>query len=204
MAVEDFLNERENSFLLFIPAQDSTILIAAPHHAPLGVQQLPCPNHTSSDENTGWIAYHLARMLKAPCLIAGNYFLDPNKHKSSDYYKKIEELQPKVLVEVHGHGGHSAHYDIEISCGSRAKNSLSQKMASLLTNAFSSHPFLQGLSISGDFEEIYFRATKSLTINTNEWLAFHLELPQTVRENEEYYLAFCSVFAKVVSKFIHL
>jgi hypothetical protein len=201
MTIVDTLNERENSFLLFIPGADSRILIAAPHHAPLGVQQLPCPTHVSSDENTGWIAYHLAQRLKTDCLIAGNYFLDSNKYKSSDYYKKIEELRPKVLVEIHGHGGHSAHYDIEISAGSRAKSEYSQKMASLLLNAFVSHPFLQGLSISGDFDEIYFRATRSLTINTHEWLAFHLELPQTLRESEAYSLAFCEGLAAVVGEF---
>ena len=98
MTIETFLNDPVNSYLLFIPGKNKDVIIGVPHHAPLGVQHLPCESHPTSDENTGFIGYRLAQMLDCPCLIAGNYFIDPNKYKSSDYFRKIEEISPKFLI----------------------------------------------------------------------------------------------------------
>lgn len=191
MTIETFLNDPLNSYLLYHPAEREDILIAAPHHAPVNVPTLPCETHPVSDENTGWIAYHLSRKLSCGCLIAGNYFLDPNKHRTTDYYKKIEALQPKILIEIHAQGSGAANFDIEISCGSREKSHLSQKMADELALAFAHDSNMSTYRISGDFDAIHFKATKSVTINTNEWIAFHIELPQKLRENKEQYLTFC-------------
>lgn len=196
------LNDPCNSFLFYLPGNNEQILIAAPHHAPLGVQHLPCETHPSSDENTGWIAYHLSQMLDSGCLIAGNYFIDPNKYKTSDYFKRIESLQPKILIEIHGHGSGSANFDIEISSGSRDKTFLSQRLANLLQQGLAIRENLKTYTISGDFEKIHFRATKSLTINTDQWTAFHIELPQKLREDEQQYLSFCEVFEEAILKFL--
>lgn len=199
-SIDVSLNDPCNSFLFYLPGNNKQILIAAPHHAPLGVQQLPCETHPSSDENTGWIAYHLSQMLDCGCLIAGNYFIDPNKYKTSDYFKRIESLQPKILIEIHGHGSGSANFDIEISSGSLNKTEFSKQLATGLADAFTNYPSLSEYTISGDFEQIHFRATKSLTINTNEWLAFHIELPQKLRENKEQHLEFSSCLSKLVTE----
>jgi hypothetical protein len=197
MSIETILNDAVNSYLLFIPGTYTEIFVAAPHHAPLSVETLPCESHPSSDENTGLIAFHLARLLGCPCLIAGNYFLDSNKHKGSDYFKKIESLKPKILIEIHGHGSLTAKFDIEISSGSLDKSSWSEKMAAQLQQEMDSIPALRNYSLSGEFNRIYFKASKSLTINTNLWMAFHIELPQKLRETKSEYMPFCELLEKV-------
>jgi hypothetical protein len=199
-SIETLLNEPCSSFLIHQPGNNKKLLVAAPHHAPLGVEQLPCETHPKSDENTGWIAYHLSQRLDCGCLIAGNYFIDPNKHKTSDYYKRIEMLQPTILIEIHGHGSGSAKFDIEISSGSRDKSHLSQQLANHLQQGFAGNKSLKNYTISGDFEEIHFRATKSLTINTHQWTAFHIELPQRIREDEHQYLLFCDFVKEAIFK----
>ncbi len=201
MSVEALLNDPTNSYLIYKPGNNKEILVAAPHHAPLGVQGLPCLTHPTSDENTGWIAYHLAKLLDCGCLIAGNYFLDPNKHRTNDYFKKIESVMPTTLIEIHGHGSGSANYDIEISSGSREKSPLAERLADYLTQAFSNNDHLKSYTIGGDFDRIHFRATKSITINTDLWTAYHIELPQKIRENENQYHHFCGMIKNFV---IHL
>lgn len=193
MSLETLLNDSTNSYLIYHPGVNQKILVSAPHHAPLGVQQLPCLTHRTSDENTGWIAYQLAYFLDCDLMIAGNYFLDGNKHKTSDYFKKIESLMPTTLIEIHGHGSGSANYDIEISSGSRDKSYLAEQLADYLRKAFSTHKHLKNYTIGGDFDRIHFRATKSLTINTDLWTAYHIELPQKIREDQNQYLSFCDI-----------
>ena len=198
MTIETLLNDPVNSYLIFIPVRNTDVMIGVPHHAPLGVQNLPCESHPTSDENTGFIGFRLAQLLDCPCVIAGNYFIDPNKYKSSDYFKKIEAITPKFLIEIHGHAGQSAHFDIEISSGSQDKSILSEKFAGQLSSAFSGHPSLCNYTISGDFDQIHFRATKSLTINTDQWTAFHIELPQKLREDQHQYNLLCESLEKIV------
>ena len=198
MTRDSFLNDPVNSYLIYIPGKNTDVMIGVPHHAPLGVQHLPCESHPTSDENTGFIGYRLAQMLDCPCLIAGNYFIDPNKYKSSDYFKKIEAIGPRFLIEIHGHAGRSAHFDIEISAGSLDKSVLSENLANQLSSAFSVHPSLRNYTISGDFFQIHFRATKSLTINTDQWTAFHIELPQKLRENPDQYILLCESLEKII------
>ena len=199
MSIEAMLNNTNISYLIYQPGRDNRLLIAAPHHSPIGVPNLPCESHPTADENTGWIAYHLSKMLDCGCLIAGNYYLDPNKHKTSDYYKKIEQIQPRLLVEIHGHGSVTANYDIEISTGSRDKSTLSEEFANQLAGSFKNYPEMRDYTISGNFDRIHFRATKTLTINTDEWIAYHIELPQSLRQSEEQ----CSIFCIELSKIIH-
>lgn len=198
MSIEWLLNEPINSYLYYIPGTHEKILVAAPHHAPVEVSTLPCASHPSADENTGWIAYELASLLNCSCLIAGNYYLDSNKYKTTDYYRKIESLQPKTLFEIHGHGSVSAKFDIEISCGSREKSPLSQHLADQLTKAFASHPSLCNYTISGNFDQIHLRATKSLTINTDEWTAYHIELPFKLRKDPVQYTLFCQQLKTII------
>jgi len=198
MTIETFLNDPVNSYLIYIPGKNTNVMIGVPHHAPLGVQHLPCESHPTSDENTGFIGYRLAQMLDCPCLIAGNYFIDPNKYKSSDYFKKIEEISPRFLIEIHGHAGQSAHFDIEISSGSLDKSALSEKIADQLSIAFSKYPMLRNYTISGNFVQIHFRATKSLTINTDQWTAFHIELPQKLREDRHQYHQLCESLENII------
>lgn len=41
---------------------------------------------------------------------------------------------------------------------------------------------LATLSVSGDFGSIFFKARDSATINTNLWIAIHIELPPSLRD----------------------
>jgi hypothetical protein len=202
MSIKWLLNESINSYLYYIPGTFEQVLIAAPHHAPVEISTLPCASHPSADENTGWIAYELASRLNCSCLIAGNYYIDSNKYKTSDYFKKIESVHPKILIEIHGHGSISAKFDIEISCGSREKSHLSQRMATQLTKSFSNHPSLCHYTISGNFDQIHLRATKSLTINTNEWTAYHIELPFQLRKDPDQYKIMCDQLKNIILKIV--
>ena len=198
MSIESILNDPKNSFLLYLPGNYKRLLLAAPHHSPIGVENLPCESHPTADENTGWIAYRLSKTLDCGCLVAGNYYLDPNKHKTTDYYKKIEQYQPEILVEIHGHGSVSANFDIEISSGSRNNSTLSEELANQLAQSLSIYPEMREYTISGDFDHIHFKATKSLTINTDEWTAYHIELPQSLRQSEEQCRIFCDELSKII------
>ena len=195
MLIDDILKDKKNSILLSIPGSDNGIVIGVPHHAPQGVMELPCEEHRVSDENAGFIGAALAGLLNCPAVIACNYFMDVNKHKSSDYYKKIQFLEPKILTEIHGHSRNKAHFDIEISSGSLERNYLSKKLAEKLCSRFLKETLLQGYTISGDFKEIYFRATKSLSITSRQWIAFHIELPRPIRAFSDQYFLFCELLA---------
>jgi len=198
MSVETILDDPNNSHLLFTSGTSKEVVIGVPHHAPLGVTQLPCKEHPNSDENAGFLGYYISRLLNCHSIIACNYFIDPNKDKDSDYSKKIMLLKPKILVEVHGHGSNSAKFDIEISSGSQEKDFWSKEMAGRLQTGLSRAPLLQGYTLSGDFTKIYFKAKNSFTITTNEWVSFHIELPKSIRQAKSQYLPFCEVLAETI------
>lgn len=202
MQIENILNEEKNSILLFIPGDNTTIVIGVPHHAPQEVLVLPNDEHPVSDENAGFVGAALASLLNCPAIIACNYFMDVNKHKSSDYYKKIDGLKPKILTEIHGHSRNKAHFDIEISSGSLDRNFLSMALAEKLSERFLNEPLLQGYTISGDFNEIYFRATRSLSITSREWIAFHIELPRPIRASSDQHLLFCDLLAESLKEIL--
>ncbi|MFC2064980.1 hypothetical protein ACFLXB_07775 [Chloroflexota bacterium] len=182
--IETILADTQNSILLVTPAENPQVVIGVPHHAPLGVPELPCCEHPMSDENTGFIGYHLSRLLNCPAIIACNYFMDSNKHKGSDYYRKLLSLKPKILIEIHGHCSSKVCADIEISSGRAARDHWSQEMAARLQVKLTSIPSLQEHTVSGDFTKIHFKATKSVTITSAKWVPFHLELPWPIRKSQ--------------------
>ena len=47
--------------------------------------------------------------------------------------------------------------------------------------------------ISGDYSNIYFTASKSVSINNDRWLAFHIEIPNTIRAQRGLYDPFCEL-----------
>jgi hypothetical protein len=196
--VETLLHDPINSYLFFGAGLSNEIIIGVPHHAPINTTRLPCREHPDADENAGFIGYYLSCLLNCPCIIACNYFLDPNKDKGTDYFKKILELMPKLLVEIHGHGSNSARFDIEISSGSQEKTFWSKELEERLRLAFSRELSFRNLSMSGDFEEIYFKATKSVSITTDKWVAFHLELPKSIRQSKSLYMPFCELLAETI------
>lgn len=195
MDIEQILKDAKNSTLLFIPGENREIVIGVPHHAPQGVLELPCMEHPVSDENAGFIGAALATRLNCPALIACNYFMDVNKHKSSDYFKQIQSLQPRILTEIHGHSRNKARFDIEISSGSSNGNAFSGRLAEKLNQKCRDEPLLKNYTISGDFNRIYFKATKSLSITSHRWIAFHIELPRPLRYSSQQYLRFSDLLA---------
>jgi len=200
MSVEDWISKIKNTYLFILEKECNQIVITAPHHAPVGISELPCKDHSDSDENAGLIAYYTSEILNCSLIIAGNYFIDPNKSDQSDYFKKIEQWQPVLLVEIHGHGGKSACYDIEISSGSLERNNYSKKLAQILQNEIKIDPKLNQLSISGNYKCIHFKASKSLSIATDKWIPFHIELPKLIREDVSLSKTFSEVLAKSIKK----
>lgn len=195
MKIEDILHCEELSILAMEERASNGFVVAVPHHAPLGVGSLPCPEHPVSDENTGLLGAYTARLLDCSFIVACNYFIDANKDTSSDYFKKIASWQPAVLVELHGHRGDNANHDIEISCGSKRRDGWSSKLAAAIGGKMNQHESLNPFNISGNFNQIFFKASKSLSINTDRWLAFHLEIPKQIRAQTSLYKPFCEMLA---------
>ena len=153
-----------------------------PHHAPAGVPSLPCPEHSDSDENTGFIGRYLADQLDCCSIIACNYTIDANKHLHSDYSMRIAEWRPSVLIEIHGHGKVRSPYDVEISCGSAEFTSYSEALAAGVNRRLAEDTVFADVSVNGRFHDIYFRATKTLTVTDTRWLAYHIELASRLRK----------------------
>jgi len=200
--IEKILNDPEHYALLITQGEVREVVIGVPHHAPLGVPTLPCQEHPYADENAGLIGYEVARLLNCRGIIACNSPIDPNKHKDSDYCKKILAWKPKFLVEVHGHGSNLARFDIEISSGSTSKNFWSKEMAARIRGKLSTIPQFHGYTLSGDIHQIYFKAKKSYTITRDAWVAFHIELPWSIRKSKEKCLLFCEVLAETINELL--
>ena len=196
MPVEWILENPAVSSLIIERREHSDFVVGAPHHAPLGTPNLPCPEHEDSDENTGHLGRFLASLLGCHSIVACNYTMDVNKRRESDYFRVIAAWRPKVLVEIHGHGGEFAAYDIEISCGSIERGRWAKQLGGFLEEKLAPIPALAPYAISGDFDAIYYKATKSKTIATDEWLAFHIELPKPLRASKSQYLPFCTFLAE--------
>ncbi|MGD8405891.1 MAG: hypothetical protein PVJ21_19705 [Anaerolineales bacterium] len=200
--VEKILNDPENYALLTTQGEVKEVVIGVPHHAPLGVPTLPSKEHPYSDENAGVIGYEVARLLKCRSIIACNSPIDPNKHEDSDYCKTILDWKPKFLIEIHGHGGKSAKFDIEISSGSKTRNFWSKEMAERLRAKLFTQSQFQGYTLSGDIDQIYFKAKKSYTITMDVWVPFHIELPWSIRKSEEKSTLICGHLAETIRELL--
>ena len=198
--IDILLSETQKENLLRLQGNEQRIVIGVPHHAPLGVSELPCPEHRDADENTGFLGAEVARLLDCSAIIACNARKDPNKNKDTDYSQQILSWKPRLLVEIHGHGGKSAKFDIEISGGSLDRNQWSLGLEERLKKKMAGESFLKDFTISGDFDKIYFKASNSYTITESEWIAMHIELPKTLRQTPEIYLPFCKILAESVSE----
>lgn len=198
--IDNLLGEDQKEYLLIIEGSEQRIVIGVPHHAPLGVRNLPCPEHRDADENAGFIGDEVARLLDCYCIIACNATKDPNKKKETEYSQQILAWKPDLLIEIHGHGGRSAKFDIEISSGSADRNKWSLDLEERLKKKMTAELLLKDFTVSGDFDKIHFQATKSYTITTSEWVALHIELPKEIRETSTIYLPFCKILAESVSE----
>ena len=161
------------------------IIIGAPHHTLGGIKNMPCPEHTDGDENTGFIARQIAEKLNLSSIIACNYTIDPNKNLRTDYSIRISKWNPKFLIEIHGHGAKKvADKVIEISSGSNDRNNISTQFAEKLNEKLNKIDNLSDHSVNGDFNTIYFKAKNTATITHDAWTPFHIELPPSIRLDE--------------------
>lgn len=179
--------------------ENNSLAIGVPHHTPSGTYKMPCESHKYGDENTGYIGNYIAEMLNCSFLCACNYFIDPNKNHDynySDYYLALQRCRPRYLVEIHGHGPFNAgEYDIEISCGSKEEeiyaHNLRKEIQRLINNECLKNDSdgdlaeLKKLRINSDFDNIYFKATKSSTITDKRWVSYHIELPLMLRISDK-------------------
>ena len=202
MNISELLKIKDISLLIAKERENNNLVIATPHHSPLGVYRIPCETHRGGDEGAGFLVNHIAQNLNCSSIIASNYFIDSNKYLDSDYSKKIEKWNPKTLIEIHGHGSKNAFYDIEISAGSVAENSLSIPFADALLNNCKKNELLKDLTISGDYEKIYFTACYSETIITNKYHSLHIELPNFLRSKDEYRIPFMQALEDTIKEII--
>jgi hypothetical protein len=201
------LESTEPSLLIVEKRSRFDIVVGVPHHAPAGLPYLPCPEHSDADENTGYIGRRLAEHLDCCSVIACNAAIDPNKHLHSDYTMQIAAWDPRVLVEIHGHGKVRSQYDVEISCGSAEFTTFSERLAAGINQKISTDAELADVSVCGRFSSIYFRATRTLTITDTRWLAYHIELSSRLRKPDigptgpptELAYRFCDHLAAVLS-----
>lgn len=63
MSIEDSISKIKNTYLFILEKECNQIVLSAPHHAPVGVSELPCKDHRDSDENAGLIAYYTSEIL---------------------------------------------------------------------------------------------------------------------------------------------
>jgi len=198
LSIEYILGNSTDSILISEERDRKDVVIAVPHHAPLGVHQLPSPEHPWSDENAGLLGYHIAEYLNCSRVIACNYFHDSNKLTDTDYFRIIKRWDPECLIEIHGHRGGKAKFDIEISSGIQERSSWSERLAGRLKTAFAGIEQLRDYTISGEFDKIHFKATRSATITVDHWLPFHIELPLSIRSETSQYSRFCRLLAEIV------
>ena len=181
MSVKQMLKDAKTSFLVIEDRTHKDIVVGVPHHAPAGTPRLPCPEHEVADENAGLLGRHLAEQLDCSSVIACNYRVDVNKSLDTDYAEQIARWKPKVLVEIHGHGGKTAKHDIEISSGSSANDKFSKALADKLAVAFVSRANFNGVTVCGEYDKLHFKAAKTATIGNSGWTAYHIELPPKLR-----------------------
>ena len=182
MTPNEMLHHPTEEFLLAEERGLTSVVIAAPHHAPEGVTSLPCEEHPVSDENAGFLARYLAERLDASSVVAINARKDPNKIEDSEYSKAIDRWSPRILIEIHGHGGKKAKSDIEISGGSEQRQDWAVDLAKHLDRRTSASESLKHLSASGAWREIYFRATRAVTLARQDRVGLHIELPPELRK----------------------
>jgi len=191
------LTSKDSSLLIIKDRPNKNIVISSPHHSPLGISKIPCKMHRNGDEATGFLSDYIANEIECCSVIASNYFIDANKSVSYDYFRIIEKWSPKNLIEIHGHGGKSAVFDIEISCGNINDNKKSIRLADALQKELSD-TILSSYSISGDYNKIYFTAQYSVSITTEKWTSYHIELPNSIRTTEKKAKLFCTSLIKVI------
>ena len=200
--VDKQLANPKEPFLIVEERVCSELVVCAPHHAPKGVDVLPC-GHVS-DENVGYLARFLGQKLKVASVVVVNGTVDPNKSLETDYAKALCSFKPRVLIEIHGHGGERAQADVEISAGSKERERYAILLADALKDQIKGYPLLCDLTISAQWDQIYFKALHTATIKKDDWFGLHIELPAKLRLQKESneppsagYL-FCSVLAAVL------
>ncbi len=184
--IKKSLEDPNISILLTYGFGDKSFLIGAPHHTPGGTGQMPCGR--PGDENTGFLALSLGEHLEGHCIIASNYWLNPNK-TCNDYLIFIKQKQPNFLIEIHGHGGKdkSAIFDIEISCGTEILSEKSEKLASYIHDEMQKNSGFDGITVSGKFRDIYFKAEQTLSLKCArdcKIIPYHIEISPKFRIDE--------------------
>ena len=181
-SAELMLEATEPSLLIIEERKRKDIVVGVPHHAPAGTPKLPCPEHPAADENAGFLGRYIAEKLECCSIIACNYPVDVNKSFRTDYTVQIENWNPKVLIEIHGHDGKKAKSDIEISSGSFHTDRFSKDLSDRLHSLLSAVKELKSLSICGEHSKLYFKASDTVTISNGRWMSYHIELPPVLRK----------------------
>ena len=175
------------------------LIVAAPHHTPKGVENLPCGRW--GDENAGYLARNVADHLGATMVVAANANYDPNK-AAGDYESLTVCCDPQVFVETHGfgygYGKPMTQNDIEISCGTPEFNAQAMHLAErmrfylakvskrIASNDPQTAEELISLKVEGDYGNIYFKAKQTRSLSKARLkgiLPYHIEHNSAIRKN---------------------
>ncbi|MBN1969319.1 MAG: hypothetical protein JXR48_03785 [Candidatus Delongbacteria bacterium] len=178
------------------------ILIAAPHHCESRNEKIGFNYERPGDKYTGKVAELIADKLECGLLICKNYFIDPNKYETSDYYNIIDNLKPSLLVEIHGHGSKNNIYEIEIA--SQRKTQHSEHFSQILFDEMKKNDELDKITICGKLDKIYFTAPETLTIQNEKWIGIHIELPIYLRQNSIVRDMFIDAVVKAIKTFMQV
>jgi hypothetical protein len=182
MDAEALLELGSPSLLVIEERTRREIVVGVPHHAPAGKAGLPCLEHQESDENAGYLGRYLAEKLRCCSVIACNYTIDSNKYFRSDYSMQIASWNPKALIEIHGHNGRKAKHDIEISSGGSGSERHAGRLADALTAAFQATDELRNVTVCGEYDGLYYKASDAVTLSDGRWIGYHIELPPRLRK----------------------
>ncbi|MCK4443499.1 MAG: hypothetical protein KAW09_03080 [Thermoplasmata archaeon] len=195
LVVEEAILGSSASILLAVEFGEAPFIVGAPHHAPGGVDRLPCDR--VSDENVGFLALDLAKLLGARCIVAANYWLDANKG-NGDYVDHIIAEKMDTFVEIHGHNGIKTEHEIEISCGTPELTERSDQLAATIRDIIKDRS-LEGVheeiwdsigipKMSGDFSDVRFKAKGTCSICHVRRLGgipYHIEISPRFRKDKD-------------------
>jgi hypothetical protein len=168
--------------LIFQERDNQNIVIGVPHHAPAGIDKLPC--NRFADENTGYLGQYIADRLGCCCIIACNYTLDVNKDMENEFVRQVLQWNPRTYIEVHGHKRMRTQNDVEITCGCEERNKESKIIVEKLCDKCHNDEELNWLKICGDFNQIFFKGKTAKTIQYKGWFGILFELAPELRYTE--------------------
>lgn len=193
LVIEETILGSPISALYAVEFGKAPFTVGAPHHAPGGTEKLPFGKE--SDENVGFLALDLAKLLQGKCVIAANYWYDVNKDVG-DYLRYVENQRMDTFIEIHAHNGQKSSFDVEISCGSEKLSDKSEQLAKSVMDFVKDKSIsgiddevwmsIKNISVQGEFSKLKYPATKTVSlrlVRRAQRIPYHIEISPRIRKN---------------------